>query len=131
MNIAEALTQAVAGGYHIHGSDGMATTYAGASRKFSAWTRHDNDSSFLVPVEETFLDPRFWQALGRALGWQTSCDLFISCVHRYEECRRCHGAYWMYQWHCFIQVIAEGNTPEVFFAHLSGSPTTGLTMTDK
>jgi hypothetical protein len=123
MTIAEALRKAVAGGYHIHGSDGMATTYVGASRKFSAWTRHDNDSSFLVPVEETFLDPCFWQALGRALGWQASCDLSISCEHGHAECLRCHGAYWMYQWHCFIQAIAEGNTPAVFFANLPASPT--------
>ena len=123
MTITEALDTAVAGGYHMHGSDGMATTYVGASRKFSAWTRHDNDSSFLVPVEETFLDPRFWQALGRALGWQASCELSISCRQGHEEACRCRGFYWMYQWHCFIQAIAEGNTPDVFFAHLSASPT--------
>ena len=123
MTIAEALSKAVAGGYHIHGSDGMATTYAGASRKFTAWTRHDNDSSFLVPVEETFLDPRFWQALGCALGWQDSCALSISCEQGHKECRRCHGAYWMYQWHCFIQAIADGQTPEVFFANLPLSST--------
>jgi len=100
----------------------MATTYEGASRKFTAWTRHDNDSSFLVPVEETFLDPRFWQALGRALGWQETCELALSCVYGHEECRRYHGAYWMYQWHCFIQAIADGQTPEVFFANLPTSP---------
>jgi hypothetical protein len=29
----------------------------------------------------------------------------------------------MYQWHCFIQVLADGNTPKVFFAHLPSSPT--------
>jgi hypothetical protein len=29
----------------------------------------------------------------------------------------------MYQWHCFIQAIADGNTPEVFFANLPASPT--------
>ena len=101
----------------------MATTYVGASRKFSAWTRHDNDSSFLVPVEETFLDPRFWQALGRALGWQDACDLSLSCEQGHAECRRCHGAYWMYQWYCFIQAIAEGETPQGFFAQLPASPT--------
>jgi hypothetical protein len=123
MTIAETLSKAVAGGYHIHGSDGVATTYVGASRKFSAWTRHDNDSTFLVPVEETFLDPRFWQALGRTLGWQDACDLSISYEQGHAECRRCHGAYWMYQWHCFIQAIADGHTPEVFFAHLPASPT--------
>jgi hypothetical protein len=102
MTITEARTNAVEGGYHIHGSDGIATDFVGANSECSAWTRHDNASTFIVPVEETFLDPRFWQALGRTLGWQDSCDLSISCEQGHAECRRCHGAYWMYQWHCFI-----------------------------
>jgi hypothetical protein len=123
MTITEAFTKAVAGGYHVHGSDGMDTTFVGANSECSAWTRTDNASTFLVPMEETVLDPRFWQALGRTLGWQDVCDLSISCLHGHEECRRCHGAYWMYQWHCFIQALADGNTPEGFFAHLPASPT--------
>jgi hypothetical protein len=103
MTIEEVLKKATEGGYHINGSDGMATSYIGANDEYSAWTRKDNDSSFLVPTEETFLDPRFWQALGRTLGWSEVCDLAIICVHGEEECQRCRGYYWMYQWHCFIQ----------------------------
>jgi hypothetical protein len=118
MTIQEAINKAVAGGYHIHGSDGMETDYEGANSEYSAWTRKDNDSSFIVPMEETFLDPKFWQALGRAFGWSEVCDLAIICVHREEECSRCRGYYWMYQWHCFIQEIANGKTPESFFESL-------------
>jgi hypothetical protein len=121
MTIQEAMNKAVEGGYHIYGSDGMDTDYEGATHDYSAWTRKDNASSFLVPTEETFLDPQFWQALGRALGWREACGLAISCRHGAEEGQRCHGYYWMYQWHCFIQVLADGNTPEVFFAHLTSS----------
>jgi hypothetical protein len=29
----------------------------------------------------------------------------------------------MYQWHCFIQAIADGNTPEAFFAQLPSAQT--------
>jgi hypothetical protein len=119
MTIQEAVNTAVEGGYHIHGSDGVATVYTGANSEYSAWTRTDNQSSFLIPVEETFLDPAFWQALGRALGWEGACDLAITCVHGHEECRHCHGYYWMYQWHCFIQHIADGQPPDAFFASLS------------
>ena len=121
MMIQEAIDKANEGGYHIHGSDGIATSYIGANDEYSAWTRTDNDSSFMVPVEETFLDPRFWQALGHTLGWSAVCDLAIICVHGEEESRRCRGYYWMYQWHCFIQAIAHGNTPEAFFARLTFS----------
>jgi hypothetical protein len=63
---------------------------------YSAWTRTDNQSSFLVPVQETFLDPVFWHAFGRALGWDAPCELAIMCVHGDTDCQRCHSAYWMY-----------------------------------
>jgi hypothetical protein len=119
MTIQEAVNTAVAGGYHIHGSDGIATVYTGANSEYSAWTRTDNHSSFMVPVQETFLDPAFWRALGRALGWEAVCDLAITCVQGHEECHRCHGYYWMYQWHCFIQALAQGHTLDAFFASLS------------
>ena len=123
MTVQEAMQKAVEGGYHIYGSDGMNTLYEGANSEFSAWTRIDNEPSFLVPTEETFLDPQFWQALGRALGWSEACDLAISCMHGAEECQSCRGYYWMYQWHCFIQAIADGHTPEAFFARLTSSQT--------
>ena len=61
--------------------------------------------------------------LGRALGWGEACDLAIACTHEHEECQRCRGYYWMYQWHCFIQALADGNTPEAFFTHLTSSQT--------
>jgi hypothetical protein len=125
MRIQEAINKAVEGGYHIHGSDGVETSYEGATHDYSAWTRKDNESSFIVPTEETFLDPRFWQALGRALGWSEACDLAITCRHGPEACRQWHGYYWMYQWHCFIQEIANGKTPEAFFACLPSSQRTG------
>jgi hypothetical protein len=123
MTIQEAMNKAVEGGYHIHGSDGTETDYEGTNGAFSLWTRTDNASSFMIPMEETYLDPRFWQALGRALGWSEVCDLAITCVHGEEECQRCRGYYWMYQWHCFIQAIADGRTPAAFFAQLPSSQT--------
>ena len=123
MMIQEAIDNAHEGGYRLYGSDGMDTDYEGATNDYSAWTRKDNESSFLVPIEETFLDPQFWQALGRTLGWSAGCDLAITCVHGEEEWQSCRGYYWMYQWHCFIQAIANGNTPEAFFASLTSSQT--------
>jgi hypothetical protein len=86
MTVQEAMKKAVEGGYHIESSDGVDIAYSGANDEYSAWTRTDNESSFLVPVEETLLDPSFWQALGRTLGWDEVCDLAITCVHGAAEC---------------------------------------------
>ena len=121
MTVQEALNAAVEEGYHIYGSDGMDTYYEGANSDYSAWTRKDNASSFIVPMEETFLDPYFWQALGRALGWSEACDLAITCVHGQEEYQSFRRYYWMFQWHRFIQALADGNPPDAFFAHLLSS----------
>jgi hypothetical protein len=123
MTIQEAINKANESGYHIYGSDGMETSYDGANSEYSVWTRKDNESSFIVLTEKTFLDPQFWQALGRALNWSERCDLAITCVHGEEECQRCRGYYWMYQWHCFIQAVADGHTPDAFFASLPSSQT--------
>jgi hypothetical protein len=116
MTVQEVMKKAVEGGYHIESSDGVDIAYSGANDEYSAWTRTDTESSFLVPVEETLLDPRFWQALGRTLGWGEVCDLAIICVHGEAECQRYRGYYWMFQWLRFIQALAQGNTLDAFFA---------------
>ena len=123
MTVQEVIDKAVEGGYHIYGSDGMDTLYEGANSEYSVWTRKDNESSFIVPTEQTFLDPKFWQALGRTLGWSERCDLAITCVHGEEECQSYRGYYWIFQWFRFIQTLADGHTPAAFFAHLPSSQT--------
>jgi hypothetical protein len=74
MTIPEALNKAAEGGYHVQGSDGMETCSEGANDEYAAWTRKDNESTFVVAVEETFLNPEFWRALGLALGWHEGVE---------------------------------------------------------
>jgi hypothetical protein len=116
MTIQEALDTATQGGYHIDGADGVQTYYSGASSHYSAWTRKDNDSSFMVAVEETFLDPLFWQALGQGLGLS---DALIT-VHAVENGRPTVvtrvWSHWLSHWHRFIDHLAEGKDAESFFA---------------
>src|SRR2546422_6150829 len=119
MSIQEALDKATAGGYHIHGADGVETAYSGASSAYSAWTRKDNKSSFMVAVEATFLDPHFWQALGRALEWHHA----MRTVHKVEHGRptvvTSVGQHWRSHWHRFVDCLAEGKTAADFFQRLS------------
>src|SRR5262245_59343157 len=125
MTIPEAIDKAVEGGYHIYGSDGMDTEYEGANSAYSVWTRKDNASSFIVPVEEAFLDPTFWQALGHALVW----DHAVMTVPTVENGRSTLGTraghHWLSHWHRFIDHLAAGKTPAAFFESLPCSETVG------
>ena len=105
MTIREAIHKATETGYHINGSDGMETSYEGASNEYSAWTRKDNASTFVITVEETFLDPTFWQSLGRAL--ESRQDLGLSYDQR-----------WIHLWHRFVDHLAQGRSPASFFENL-------------
>jgi len=119
MTIQDAVTKATEGGYHMHAADGMDTDYVGANSEYSVWTRKDNASSFIVPVAETFLDPHFWLALGRGLGWEQ----VVRTVHAVENGRPAvvtrAGQPWLSHWHHFIDHLAEGKTPEAFFDTLT------------
>jgi len=125
MTIDEAITKATAAGYHMHGSEGVETYYSGANGEYSAWTRKDNESSLMFRVEETFLDPAFWHALGRAMRWNHE----VMTVHAVEHGRPTivtrAGQQWLYHWHRFIDHLAEGKTPEAFFASLRGAEAVG------
>ena len=105
MHIYEAIRIATTKGYHVHSFDGVATYYNGANNEWVVWTRTDNESSFMMTVEQTLLDPAFWQAFGRALE--------IDGVYPYGD--------WKHLWHAFIESLATGGTVEAFFAHIDRS----------
>ena len=62
--------------------------------------------SFSISVNEIFLDPLFWQSLGKAMGW------------RQDEDQWGDRAEWVSQWHRFIDHLAEGGTAESLFEKL-------------
>jgi hypothetical protein len=108
MTIQEAMNKAIEGWYHIHGSDGMDTDDAGANRECSAWTRKDTDSTWGAGVKEALLDPHFWRALGLELGWHAGVETKYLIYHQW----------WRQPWHRFIDHLADGYTPEAFFARV-------------
>jgi hypothetical protein len=118
MTIDEAIRIAITGGYHLEGTDRSMIVFSRANDEYSAWTHTATQSTFLVPVHETLLDRAFWHTFGWGMGWETPCDLAILCMHGDAEWQRCRGAYWMYQWHGFIQSLAQGHPLTAFFAAL-------------
>ena len=108
MTIQEVIKKAVEEGYHLHGADEMDTDEAGAHRACSAWTRNATDAPCLASVKASLLDPQFWRALGLALGWYAGVE--PKCLI-YQQ-------WWRQPWHRFIDHLADGYTPEAFFARV-------------
>ena len=87
-------------------------------QKITHWFLHDGVLKLLgtykkiksvtdyILIEQIFLDPSFWQALGKAWGWEKD-------DHHYYS-HSCNTA-WEFKWHCFIDHLAEGKDAESFF----------------
>jgi hypothetical protein len=90
MTVQEALTKAREGGYQ-HAFKPRAPGLRAVVIRLHGF--------HAIHVDDFFLDPEFWRALGRTLGWQDE-------------------RVWKGQWQCFIDHLAQGNTPESFFATL-------------
>jgi len=88
----------------------------------------------LGAVEILLLDPKWWQCLGKALGWREICADCGGEVTRKQtpEYPKLAGLSWcpqrceaknfqeghLYQWHRFIDNLAEGKDVNEFFNEL-------------
>jgi hypothetical protein len=66
-----------------------------------------------------FLETAFWEALGRALGWEGDFEYIHLSRNEPSKMRQ---PLWLYYWHRFNSHLVAGNTPESFFATFSSSP---------
>ena len=73
-----------------------------------------------ITLEKLLLDPKFWQYLGKSLGWREHSefigeekDTTMGHIRAYKN-----QAEWLYQWHKFIDNLAEGRTVVDFFEKL-------------
>lgn len=78
-------------------------------------------------TSQVLLDPLFWQSLAKAEGWDGyQC---LGCGYRHfsqigfsECCQHWISAKtqerWKYEWHRFVDHLAEGKPIDVFFNHL-------------
>lgn len=99
---------------------------------------YDINKSFEVikKYSSIYLDPKFWIALGKSLGWGKEPDKDGICLHcgvathiqpdfesgcnhpQYpDSCAICYKntKTWEDQWHNFIDALADGQTPAEFF----------------
>jgi len=103
MTIDEVIFNAVKEGYQVKVFDGIDMYYGRANTEWAVWSRTDNDSSFMVPVERLFLDPLFWQALGRALGWDHAIKTLHVVVNGRPTMVTKTGQSWVLSQSCFFE----------------------------
>lgn len=60
------------------------------------------------------IDSLFWQALGKAEGWQEKTDKILGTEIGFSP----PELTWKYQWHRLIDHLAEGKDAESFFTNL-------------
>lgn len=72
-----------------------------------------------------FLDPLFWQALGKAMRWkEIYCKSGCGCPYPSGNgshefgCEWDGDNQWKYEWHRFIDHLDEGNDADSFFTSL-------------
>lgn len=76
-------------------------------------------------------DPLFWQSLGKAMGWEVVAENGYNeekLIRSYRGYSKGYGEKmwksalkkeaWNYQWHRFIDKLADGGTAEQFFEEL-------------
>lgn len=65
-----------------------------------------------VMLVEHFLDPLFWQSLGKAMGWKDEKEYDGGGAHWKIK------GQWKREWHRFIDHLAEGKTAEEYFKEI-------------
>ncbi len=106
MYIQQAIEKAIMGGYME--VDGMPAIMGnGVIAKFSGGVRDVNN--------EIFLDPLFWQALGKSLGWEAlgRTEMILDDFANVKTVD-----WWRWKMHRFIDWISEGKDPGLFFNQL-------------
>lgn len=113
----KAIQKAIGGGYKSICSN-CQESFGGEHKQ----TRIGNRYCTLLPdLNKVFLDPLFWQSLGKALGWRNIRHTNIVphpvapkeySIERDEEPR------WSHEWHRLIDHIAAGDHIESFFKQL-------------
>ena len=120
MNLHEAIKIAIENGWTIfkgHKIDSVRLLDSGDKKLAEVIEEHEGlaSSATTFSYDEFFLDPLFWQSLGRGLGWEETVEVEIPDFPLTPALK---ATQWKVHWHRFIDAVAEGRTPEEFFREL-------------
>ena len=78
------------------------------------------NSEGAIQYEEIFLDPSFWQSVGKSMGWDAADQQQWANNNGRKWFLAVKAPYWLFQMLQFTRHLAEGKTAESFFAELTG-----------
>lgn len=126
MTISEVIQKAIEGGWY--GGKNMPHTEKQKKHILIITDGLSNIDAFIM-WQEAFLDPSFWQSLGKAMGWEDiishkpiksytalNADMIKRTPGETILAEKITG--WLYHWHRFVDSLADGKTAEQFFAEL-------------
>ena len=114
MTISEAIQKAIEGGWQQLPKN---CSLLRIEVEMDRWLLHFWDDKahqsdvFFIPLHKTFLQPLFWQALGKAMGWKYQIGT-VDGLPVYDN------KVWLENWHKFIDFLSEGKTAEDYFNQL-------------
>ena len=110
MSIKEAIKKAIEGGFELRPKGGTEIYLNNAGHNWKEI------------AEYNYLDPLFWQALGKSLGWKKNkgcqCCHKVECDYSTTGCPWYQTEEYIYHWHRFIDYLVEGKNAESFFEEL-------------
>ena len=112
MTIQEAIQKAIDGGWRINGETpkyvgGFGNIELQDKVCFEIDGEYGDCSGY--PIESALMDPLFWKALGKSMGWDKA-------VYGYGP--GMPKTYWESEWHQLINHLAAGGTIEDYFKNL-------------
>jgi len=106
----EAIQKAIEGGWKYQCNPRC--DYTVRERDVKVYTNDPDDTKLYVKFIEIREDPLFWQALGKAMGWEQEVE------NEFGEKELRGSRNWTIKWHRFIDHLAEGKDADSFFKEL-------------
>lgn len=115
MEIKDSIEKAIEGGWTHRDWQLSAASLLRVTDHFVQSKTGNNDWHDIFEIESMLLDPKFWQALGKTLGWDSPTGRETGTVS-YQEATG--EPYWLYRMHRMIDALADGKTIEEYIATL-------------
>lgn len=121
----EAIQKAIEGGYELLGWEAHEDQIKYDHNLSQEQKEVEMKRLNLFTIKQSALDPLFWQSLGKALGWKDYETCRYGCQWDFdgEGCSHdlpptVRSPFWRWNWHRFIDHLAEGKEVEEFFNQL-------------